>query len=116
MVAAGWNATYDTVLVDRISVIDGGAIRLASIPAVSMRWPSWLNDGSIIVPILETEWTMAWYRMPSTGGPAVRLGTPPRYPADYSISVDGRRAVARVEEPHTDIYMIRNFGSILKSK
>ena len=113
-VAVGWNPTYDTVLVHRISVVDGSATKVASMLATRMRRPRWLADGSVIVPVLETAWTMAWYRVPSAGGAAVRLGSPPRFPAEYDISADGRRAVAVVEDLRTDIYMIRNFGSVLK--
>ena len=112
----GWDPRLDTVIVQRISLVDGSATRLASIVAERMRVPRWLADGTVIVPVLETAGTMAWYSVPSTGGAAVRLGTPPRYPAEYSISGDGRKAVARVEEQHTDIYMIRNFGDLLKDR
>ena len=45
-----------------------------------------------------------------------RLGSPPRVPGEYRISADGRGSVARAEERHTDIYMIRNYGELLTSK
>ena len=115
-VAAGFNSSLDTTLVHRVSVVDGSAIRLVNLIGENIRAPKWIDDGSIILPIMETASTMVWYRIPSAGGRAVRLGAPPRFPAEYGISANGRHAVATVEDRHTDIYMIRNFGGILKAK
>ena len=107
-----WSATPSSCTASRWSTAVQPDSRASLVENV--RRPRWLDDGSIIVPVLETAWTMAWYRIPSAGGVAVRLGTPPRFPAEYGISANGRRAVALVEDRHTDIYMIRNFGSVLK--
>jgi len=115
-VEVGWDANYDSILVHRVSLVDGSATRLAAFGGEGISQPAWLDDGTIIVPINETAWTQAWYRIPAGGGPAVRLGSPPRVPGEYRISADGRRAVARSEERHTDIYMIRNYGELLKTR
>jgi hypothetical protein len=87
---------------------------LASFGAEGSQPPRWLSDGSLIVPILETSWTLAWYRIPATGGKPVRLGSPPRFPANYRLSEDGRRVMARPEDRRTDIYLVPNFGEVLK--
>ena len=58
--------------------------------------------------------TLAWYRIPPSGGKPVRLGTPPRYPAAYRFSGDGLRVMARPQDRRTDIYLVPNFGEALK--
>ena len=116
LVAEGWNTTYDTVLIHRVSLVDGSATRLAAIMGEEPRPPRWITDGAIIAPVVETAGTMAWYRIPSAGGAAVRLGSPPQFPAEYAISASGRHAVATANYRRTDIFMIRNFGSVLKTK
>ena len=115
-VLTGWDVNQDSILVHRVSLVDGSATRLAAFGGEGVFQPAWLDDGTIIVPVLETAWTQVWYRVPATGGPPVRLGSPPRVPGEYRISADGRRAIARAEERHTDVYMIRNYGELLTSK
>ena len=44
----------------------------------------------------------------------MRLGTPPRYPAIYRFSGDGLRVMARAQDRRTDIYLVPNFGEVLK--
>jgi hypothetical protein len=94
--------------------MDGSVAQLARLGAEGLQPPRWLDDGTLIVPILETEWTLAWYRIPATGGAPVRLGSPPRYPAAYRLSDDGLRVLARPQDRRTDIYLIPNFGEALK--
>jgi hypothetical protein len=48
------------------------------------------------------------------GGPIRRLGTFPLNDADVSVSTDGRRMVASNYSFKNDIYMIRNFGKMLR--
>jgi len=114
VVALSWDPPGDSVLVHRVSMVDGSVTRLASFGAEGSQPPRWLSDGSLIVPILETSWTLAWYRIPATGGTPVRLGSPPRFPANYRLSEDGRRVMARPEDRRTDIYLVPNFGEVLK--
>lgn len=108
------DATNDSMIVSRISLVDGSARRLAAFHADGSEQTYWLSDGTILFQIRETNATLAWYRLPSTGGTPVRLGMPPRYPADYDMSRDGRHIVANVRDDQTDVYLIRNFGSLLK--
>jgi hypothetical protein len=74
------------------------------------------RPGTIIVPLLETAWTLAWYRIPAAGGAPVRLGSPPRFPADYRFSRDGLRGIARVGDRRADVYLIGNFSDLLKAR
>jgi hypothetical protein len=110
----GWDRQGDSLLVARLSLVDGSVTRLASFYPEGTGQPAWLADGTLIIPIVETEATLAWYRIPAGGGPVVRLGSPPRYPADYSLSSDGRRVVANTSEDSPDIYLIRNFALLLR--
>ncbi|HTO73822.1 MAG TPA: hypothetical protein VMJ30_08380, partial [Gemmatimonadales bacterium] len=113
-VAVSGNDHYDSLLVYRVSMIDGGTTRLAGFAAVDAAQPHWLQDGTILVPVIETAYTASWYRVPASGGPPVRLGSPPRYPATYSISASGRRGLATAVDTRPDIYLIPNFGEMLK--
>ena len=76
--------------------------------------PVWLADGTLLVPVEETAAALAWYRIPLDGGPPLRLGSPPRYPAEYDMSRDGRRIIATTWEDSPDIYLIRNFSRLLE--
>jgi protein kinase-like protein/WD40 repeat protein len=110
----GWDPLGDSVLVDRVSLEDGRLTRLASFYPESGKEPFWLADGALIASIEETGATLAWYRVPTNGGPVLRLGSPPRYPAEYNMSRDGRRVIANTSEDSPDIYVIRNFARLLR--
>jgi len=116
IVAAGWDATDDSVSVARISLLDGSVTRLARFAGEGSQQPAWLPDGSILVPVLETIWTLAWYRIPAGGGKPVRLGSPPRFPATYRFSRDGLSGIARVSDRRADVYLIRNFSDLLAAR
>jgi hypothetical protein len=47
-------------------------------------------------------------------GAAERVGTLPYYRAEFSISSDGKHVAAFGYNDKTDIYMIRNFGKMLR--
>jgi hypothetical protein len=111
---AGWTDGWDSVLVHRMPLMDGSARLLAAFTPEGVSGVRWLTDGTLIVQIEETSWNLAWYRLPAEGGPAVRLGAVPRYPADYRLSADGRRAVALVEDARTDVWLIRGLAEVLK--
>jgi protein kinase-like protein len=108
------DATGDSILVDRVSLVDGTMTRLAWFFAEGGQAPYWLNDGTLLVQIKETEATLVWYRIPLTGGAPVRLGLPPWFPADYDFSRDGRHIVANVREDRPDVYLIRNFPELVR--
>jgi dipeptidyl aminopeptidase/acylaminoacyl peptidase len=109
----GWDEKGDSVLVERVSLEDGATRRLAAFYPFDGSRPYWLGDGTIIVGIRETAATLAWYRIREDGRPPERLGSPPRHPAVYDFSRDGRRVVATVSEDRPDVYVIRNFAELL---
>ncbi len=113
-VAISWDPNGDSLLVHRVSIGDGSVTRLAAFGGEGSQPPKWFDDGSIVIPILETSSTLAWYRIPPGGGKPVRMGTPPRYPAQYRFSGDGLRVMARAQDRRTDIYLVPNFGEVLK--
>ena len=116
IVAVGWDATDDSVSVLRISTIDGSVTPLVRFAGEGSQQATWLPDGTILVPVLETAWTLGWYRIPAGGGKPVRLGSPPRFPADYRFSRDGLHGIARVSDSRADVYLIRNFADLLKAR
>jgi eukaryotic-like serine/threonine-protein kinase len=105
----GLTPNNDSLALVRVSLLDGSATRLASFRAEGADQTYWLNDGTLLLQLKETNNAIVWYRMPASGGTPVRLGIPPRYPASYSASLDGRRIVASVREDSPDVYLIRNF-------
>jgi eukaryotic-like serine/threonine-protein kinase len=109
----GFAPDNSEMVLDRISLLDGSATRLASVRAEGARQTYWLSDGSLVLQLVESSSSLVWFRVPDTGGRPVRLGTPPHYPAEYSISLDGREVVASVRADLPDIYLIRNFQELL---
>ena len=109
----GWDQKGDSVRVERVSLEDGSVRTLATFYPFDGGQPYWFDDGTIMVGIRETVASLAWYRVHEDGRPPVRLGSPPRFPAEYDISRDGRRVVATVAEDRPDIYVIRNFAELL---
>ncbi len=113
-VTLGWDLVNDSVVAYRVSFIDGSATRLASFGAEGLDPPRWLADGTVLLPILESTWTMTWFRMPAAGGAVTRLGPTPHFPATYRFSLDGSRALERQSDPRPDVYLVPNFGEVLK--
>lgn len=113
-VTVSWDPNGDSLLAHRISIVDGSITRLAAFGAEGSQPPKWFDDGSIVISVMETAWTLAWYRIPAGGGKPVRMGTPPRFPATYRFSGDGLRVMARVQDRRTDIYLVPNFGEVLE--
>jgi tRNA A-37 threonylcarbamoyl transferase component Bud32 len=113
-VEVGWDRTGDSLLANRVSLVDGSVERLATFVGEDMLPPRWLADGNVVIAVLETARTLTWYRIPATGGSPVRLGSPPRFPAQYRISQDGRRVLMILQDQKSDIYLMRNFGEAFK--
>src|SRR4029079_6958805 len=68
LVSLGWNAAEDSISLLRYSMTDGTVTPLARFAGERTQQPIWLNDGTILVPVMETSWTLAWYRIPAAGG------------------------------------------------
>ncbi len=109
----GWDAREDSILVFRMSLVDGSTTRLATLTGEGADALRWLPDGSLIVPVRETAQTIALYRLSTTTGPPQRLGLLPRFSATYRFSADGRRGIVRARESKTDLHIIRNFRELV---
>jgi hypothetical protein len=109
----GWDINDDSILVHRIDLATGHATRLAAFSGEGWDMMRWLPGDVLQFGIMETAGTLAWYALPASGGRAVRLGVPPRYPASYRLADDGRRAIARARDFRRDVFVIRNFRDLL---
>ena len=61
----------------------------------------------------EPEGAWVLYRI-TPGRPAERLGVLPHTRADFSVSNDGRHVAMFSYSEKNDVYMIRNFGRLLR--
>jgi hypothetical protein len=61
----------------------------------------------------EPQGAFALYRI-ARGRPARRVGALPYTEADFSVSSDGKHVAAFGYSDKTDVYMIRNFGKMLR--
>jgi serine/threonine protein kinase len=74
-----------------------------------------LSDGSVEYVVTEAAATLGWYRVPPGGGRAVRLGDAPVPGAQtWSFSDNGLRVIAVKSVDRPDVYLIRNFGELLR--
>jgi hypothetical protein len=102
----------DSLVVDIMSLADGSTRRIASFAAEFADSPRWLPDNTLVVPIHETSWTLALYRLSVQGGPLVRLGPVPRFPGSYRFSRDGHRGIIRSVAANQDVHVVRNFAEL----
>ncbi len=112
--SVGFDQTGNHLVFHRISLVDGSVTLLAEFGQEDLAGVAWLNDGTVVLEVQESDWTQAWYRVPDTGGTPVRLGTAPWPDAYYRFSSDGLRVTARVNDRRTDIYIVPNFAEVLK--
>ena len=110
----GIDRTMDTLLISRVSLVDGHAERIATMVAGDPLHdpPVWLDDGTLIFPAKPSQ-TVEWYRVPVRGGQPVHLAKAPWGSAKYSLSADGGRLLATVAIDIADVYAIRNFATLL---
>jgi len=109
LVLAGWLPGEDSLGVHLLRLADGTLRRIGIIFGENLDTPRWLSDGSILLPVYETAWTTALYRVPSEGGTPERLGLLPISNGSYRFSADGRRGIIRVSERRTDAFVVRGF-------
>ena len=109
----GWSDySTDSLGIFVMSLTDGSTRRIASLTAEGAEPPRWLTDGTLVIPVFETRWTTALYRIPIDGGSPVRLGIVPRVPGSYRFSENGRRGIIRVSEANPDVHAVRNFAEL----
>jgi len=112
-VIGGAGSSENAQVVATVDVATGDFKQIASHLGEDSRAVTWTKDGSIMFVFREHEGAFALYRV-SQGRPAERVGTLPYYRAEFSISSDGKHVAAFGYNDKTDIYMIRNFGKMLR--
>jgi len=106
LVTIGWNTTEDSLRVHVFSLPDGHATRWATFFAEDAAPPVVLADGSVMVPVYETQEFATLYRLRGPGR-IERVGTIPRPLELIRVSADGRRLAATTRESHGDIWLAR---------
>ena len=109
----GMNRSFDSVVVGTVDIDTGRFTRIGSVAGSDPHKIKWLEDGSMMFVLREPQGAFALYRV-ARGRPARRLGGLPYTDADFSVSSDGSHLVAFGYSDKTDVYMIRNFGKMLR--
>ena len=107
------NPVDDSILVATVHIGTGVYKKIGSIGALWLGRIRWLEDRNITFDIYETQGAMALYAT-TPGGPIRRVGAFPFTDAAVSVSKDGRHMVASNFSFKNDVYMIRNFGKMLR--
>ncbi|MEO7503340.1 MAG: protein kinase [Gemmatimonadaceae bacterium] len=107
------NARRDSIVAATVDTENGRFTKLGSFGGEWLGGIRWLEDGSITFDIYEPQGAMALFTT-RPGGPTRRLGAFPFSDATISVSKDGRHTVASNFSFKSDVYMIRNFGKMLR--
>jgi serine/threonine protein kinase len=107
------NRSSDSVVVATVDIETGRFTRIGSVRGSDPQRITWLEDGSIVFVFREPEGAWGLYRI-VPGQPAEKLGGLPYTQADFSVSNDGRHVAAFGYSDKKDVYMIRNFGKMLR--
>ncbi|MFI5280809.1 MAG: protein kinase [Gemmatimonadales bacterium] len=115
-VSISLNSNADTVGFARIPFDGSATSPLATIvPQGGLFFALALPDGGVEYIAGQEGATLGWFRVPPGGGAAVRLGDAPVQRAQtWAMSDDGLHAIAVQSTDRPDIYLIRNFGRLLK--
>jgi hypothetical protein len=113
LAVAALNRSFDSVVVATVDIETGRFTRIGGVSGSDPQSSTWLDDGSIMFALREKQGAFALYRI-VPDRPAERLGVLPYTLADYSISNDGRHVAAFGYSDKKDVYMIRNFGKMLR--
>jgi hypothetical protein len=103
----------DSILVATVEIDNGRFTKLASIGGEWLGRVRWLPDGNITFDVYEEQGGMALYSI-RPGGPTRRLGRFPLSDGTVSVSKDGGHMVASNYGRKSDVFMIRNFGKMLR--
>jgi len=103
----------DSIVVATVDIENGRFTKLATIGGEWLGRIMWLEDGSIIFNVYEAQgaWGLFTTR---PGSPTRRLGTVSLSDPGVSVSKDGRHMIASNFSFKFDVYMIRNFGKMLR--
>ena len=106
LVTIGWNATNDSMRVHVISLPDGQPARWATFFGEGAANTTFLADGSVVIPVWETQESVTLYRLRGPGR-IERVGTIPRPVDQIRVASDGRRVVVSTREFQGDIWLAR---------
>ncbi|MFL6281135.1 MAG: protein kinase domain-containing protein [Vicinamibacterales bacterium] len=112
LLMAARTASLDSIVVATVDIETGDFTRIATRPGEDVQAVTRVKDGSIMFVYREPGGAFALYRV-SPGRPAERLGALPHSRAEFSVSTDGRVAAFGYNDKN-DVYMIRNFGKMLR--
>ena len=113
LAVGGLNRSSDSVVVALLDIETGRFTRIGSIVGSDLHGLAGLADGTVLSILREPGG--AWAFDQSGAGRAVeRIGTIPHTQAEFSISSDGAHVVVFDYRDRNDVYMIRNFGRLLR--
>jgi hypothetical protein len=113
LAVTGGNRSFDSVVVGTVDIDTGRFTRIETLAGSDPKKIKWLEDGSIIFVLREPQGAFALYRI-ARGRPARRVGGLPYTEAEFSVSNDGKHVAAFGYSDRSDVYMIRNFGKMLR--
>jgi dipeptidyl aminopeptidase/acylaminoacyl peptidase len=113
LAVAATNRSFDSVVVATLDIASGRFTRIGIFAGRDPRGVTWIDDGSIMFVLREPPGAYALYRI-GPGRAAKRLGSLPYMEGQFSVSNDGRHVAAFGYDDKNDIYMIRNFGKMLR--
>jgi serine/threonine protein kinase/Tol biopolymer transport system component len=109
----GINRSSDSVVVGTVDIDTGRFTRIGAVAGSDPHKIKWLANGSMMFVLREPQGAFALYRI-ARGKTARRVGGLPYTEADFSVSTDGNHVAAFGYSDKNDVYMIRNFGKMLR--
>jgi Tol biopolymer transport system component len=113
LAVAGINPSFDSVVVGTVDIDSGRFTRIGTFAGSDPKKIKWLEDDSMVFVLREPQGAFALYRI-ARGRPARRVGGLPYTEAEFSLSSDGNHVAAFGYSDRSDVYMIRNFGKMLR--
>ena len=104
----------DTMWVRRVPL--DGSVAAPAVPVLQDNWVGALSDGSYESILSDPVGGLGWYRVAPGANRSIRLGDAPVQGTGttWTNSDDGRRFIVVKPVDRPDIYLIRNFGELLR--
>ena len=113
LAVAGVSTRNDSVVFATLDIETGRFTKVGSLAGSDPHGLTWLDDGSIASVVRDPNGAWAFDRI-HPGRPPERIGVLPLAQAEFSTSGDGTRVVMFSYRDRNDVYMIRNFGRLLR--
>jgi Tol biopolymer transport system component len=113
VIIAAMHRSGDSVVVATVDIETGRFSRLASFAGSDPELVGQAEDGAIVSVVREPQGAWAFHRI-RPGRRPERIGTLPHSRAEFSVSRDGKHIVLIRYTDRNDVYMIRNFGRLLR--